>query len=102
MWGTPQRSRRISTGFRKPGTATVSAPSDGAIKIAQHKATPRIYLSDFEAGGVDAAGLESALPDDSEAGADPLPLSPLLPLSLLPPPFEASSLGLGSLLFPLP
>src|SRR5690348_14604377 len=47
MWGTPQRSRRISTGFRKPGTATVSARSDGAIKIAQHNAAPRMLLVGF-------------------------------------------------------
>ena len=33
---------------------------------------------------------DSDLPEDSEAAVDPLLLSPLLPLSLLPPPFEAS------------
>src|SRR5260370_39988168 len=118
MWGTPQRSRRISTGFRRPGTATVSARSHGAIKIAQQTVTPRIYLSDFEADGVVVAGLESVLPDDSdlldlleetdlpedsEPEVDPLPFSLLAPApSLLLPPSEPSSLGFGSLLFPLP
>src|SRR5258707_6066325 len=113
MWGTPHRSRRISTGFRRPGTATVSARSQGAIKIAQQTVTPRIYLSDFEADGVVVAGLESVLPDDSDlldllyetdfpeysvTVVGPLPFSLFAPSpSLLLPSVHASCVGFGSL-----
>src|SRR5205809_4618284 len=114
MCGTPQRSRRISTGLRRPATATSSARRTGAIRIAAKTARPRIYLlSDFDglaAGALDGVSAlldvsdlledsdlpdDSDLPEDSDLVEDSDPLAP----SLLPSPFEESALRL---LFPLP
>src|SRR2546426_12758865 len=53
MWGTPQRSRRISTGFRRPATVTFSARRTGAIRIALNRnpTAARILLVGFGRAG---------------------------------------------------
>src|SRR5712691_10582527 len=109
MCGTPQRSRRISTGFRRPASGTSSARRIGAIRIAAKTARLRIYLlSDFEvlgAGVLDAGPAlvdVSDLPDESDLldESDLVDDSDPLALSLLPSPFEESALC--CLLFPFP
>src|SRR5256885_1589760 len=102
MCGTPQRSRRISTGLCRPGRGTVPSCRACAAKPAQHIAkTARIYFSDFEALGVEVDGLESVLPALS-ALSDFAPESDeavdSLPLSAFPAPLAPSGFGL----LPLP
>src|SRR6266478_5017741 len=99
MCGTPQRSRRISTGLCSPARASVPACRACAAKPAQHiTKTARIYFSDFEALGVEVVGLESVLPALSDFALESDEAVESLPLSVFPAPFAPSGFGL----LPLP
>src|ERR1700685_4637242 len=63
MWGTPQRSRRISTGLRKPGRPTASACNpDVARSTKRPAASRRIYLLSV----LEALGLEAVEEEESD------------------------------------
>src|ERR1700676_4861565 len=51
MWGTPQRSRRISTGWRNPGATIVSARRV-RLKQMQRAATRMLFTVGFFAIGL--------------------------------------------------